>query len=202
MAGLNQFIDNLSKSADISSLLKRSILSIRSGTYCTSVSDGFRATVTHLLPDSLSLCPIVWTVSVWNRITCCFLAWVTIACDPSNHSTQGNSQRFEQDTFEMACPSVCSDSYCKSAIIGSRVAVTHLRQVLVCSWNNFHSCLDPLSSKWHNGQRRVAVNCPQNSQHASHKPFVVGWLTRAHLQQRARTRFWTRAHHTSPQGCA
>ncbi len=42
----------------------------------------------------------------------------------------------------------------------------------------------------------VAVNRPQNSQHASRKPVAVGWLTRAHSQQRARTRYWTRAHHT------
>ncbi len=47
----------------------------------------------------------------------------------------------------------------------------------------------------------VAVNRQQNSQHARRKPFAVGWLTRARPQQRARTRYWTRAHHASPQGC-
>ncbi len=46
----------------------------------------------------------------------------------------------------------------------------------------------------------VAVNFPLNCQHASRKPFALDGLTRARPQQSARTRYWTRAHHTSPQG--
>ncbi len=61
------------------------------------------------------------------------------------------------------------------------------------------------STVWFEGwfkHRFVAVNRPQKIQHASRKPFAVGWLTRAHPQHSARTRYWTRTHHTSPQGRA
>ncbi len=49
-------------------------------------------------------------------------------------------------------------------------------------------------------KRFVVVNRQHNSQHASRKPFAVGWLTRAHPQQRARAQFWARTYHATAQG--
>ncbi len=45
----------------------------------------------------------------------------------------------------------------------------------------------------------VAVQSPKKTQNAISTLLMMGWLTRAHLQQCARTQFWMRVYHATAQ---